>query len=189
MSRLSLDDGLALLGIARRAISSAVIENCLPDLPPWSATLSVVRGTFVTLTHGGKLRGCVGRVEDPGPLAEEVARAAINAALHDPRFLPVAAREVDALEIEISVLSTLEPIAPDQIIAGHHGLLVVRPPFRGLLLPQVAAGRQWSGQQFLEETCAKAGLPRDAWQDPATQVSAFTAEIFSEAALGSNSGA
>jgi AmmeMemoRadiSam system protein A len=189
MSRLSPDDGRALLGIARRAISSALIANCLPDLPPWPATLSVVRGAFVTLTHGRKLRGCVGRVEDPGPLADEVARAAINAALHDPRFPPVAAREVDALEIEISVLSSLEPIAPDQIIAGHHGLLVVRPPFRGLLLPQVAAGRQWSGQQFLEETCAKAGLPRDAWRDPATQVSAFTAEIFSEATLGSNSGA
>ena len=178
-----------MLGIARRAISSAVIANCLPDLPPWPATLSVFRGTFVTLTRGGKLRGCVGRVEDPGPLAEEVMRAAINAALHDPRFPPVAAGEVDTLEIEISVLSSLEPISVDQIIAGHHGLMVVRSPFRGLLLPQVAAGRQWSGQQFLEETCAKAGLPRDAWRNPATQVSAFTAEIFSEAAPGPIAGA
>jgi AmmeMemoRadiSam system protein A len=183
MSRLSCDDGLALLGIARRAISSAIIENCLPDFPRFSVSLSVLRDAFVTLYRGGKLRGCVGQVENPVPLAEAVARAAINSALHDPRFPPVGVEEVASLEIEISVLSPLEPVAPDAIIAGQHGLLVVRPPFRGLLLPQVAAERRWSGQRLLEETCAKAGLPRDAWRDPTTQVSAFTAEVFSEAEL------
>jgi AmmeMemoRadiSam system protein A len=183
MSRLSCDDGLALLGIARRAISSAVIENCLPDFPPFSAPLSVLRGAFVTLYRGGKLRGCVGQVENRGPLAEAVARAAIDSALHDPRFPPVRVEEVASLEIEISVLSHLEPVAPDAIVVGRHGLLVVRPPFRGLLLPQVAAERRWSGQRLLEETCAKAGLPRDAWRDPTTQVSAFTAEVFSELEL------
>jgi uncharacterized protein (TIGR00296 family) len=95
----------------------------------------------------------------------------------------VGVEEVASLEIEISVLSPLEPVAPDAIIAGQHGLLVVRPPFRGLLLPPVAAERRWSGQRLLEETCAKAGLHRDAWRDPTTQVSAFTAEVFSEAEL------
>jgi AmmeMemoRadiSam system protein A len=183
MSRLSCDERVALLGIARRAILSAVIENCLPDLPPFSASLCVSHGAFVTLHSGGKLRGCVGQVENPGPLGEAVARAAINAALHDPRFAPVAVEEITSLEIEISILSPLEPVAPDAIIAGQHGLMVVRPPYRGLLLPQVAAQRRWSGQQLLEETCAKAGLGRDAWRDPATQISAFTAEIFSEAEL------
>lgn len=125
----------------------------------------------------------MGQVENPGPLAEAVARVAMNSALHDPRFSPVGAEEVASLEIEISVLSSLEPVAPDEIIAGRHGLLVVRHPFRGLLLPQVAAERRWSGQRLLEETCAKAGLPRDAWRDPKTQVSAFTAEVFSESEL------
>ena len=127
MSRLSSDDGLALLGIARRAISSAVLENRLPDFPPFPSEFSVRRGAFVTLHRGGKLRGCVGQVEDPEPLAEGVVRAAINAALHDPRFPPVAVEEVAALEIEISVLSPLETIAPDAILAGQHGVLVVRP--------------------------------------------------------------
>ena len=183
ISRLSCDEGLALLGIARRAISGAVIENRLPDFPPFSDSLSVLRGVFVTLYRGGKLRGCMGQVENPGPLAEAVVRAALNSALHDPRFSPVGVEEVASLEIEISVLSPLEPVAPDAIIAGRHGLLVVRHPFRGLLLPQVAAERRWSGQRLLEETCAKAGLPRDAWRDPKTQVSAFTAEIFSESEL------
>jgi AmmeMemoRadiSam system protein A len=187
MSRLSCEESLVLLETARRSISSAVIENCLPDFPPFSAEISSHRGVFVTLHSGGKLRGCVGQVENPGPLAEGVARAAINAALHDPRFPPVAADEVASLEIEISVLSSLEPIMPGAIIPGKHGLLVVRPPLRGLLLPQVAAERQWTGQRLLEETCAKAGLPRDGWRDPATRIYGFTAEIYSEAELPTTS--
>jgi AMMECR1 domain-containing protein len=48
------------------------------------------------------------------------------------------------------------------------------------LLPQVATERKWSGQRLLEETCVKAGLPRDAWRDPETEVFGFTAEVFSE---------
>jgi AMMECR1 domain-containing protein len=58
--------------------------------------------------------------------------------------------------------------------------MVVHGSFRGLLLPQVATERNWSGQRLLEETCVKAGLARDAWRDPATEVYGFTAEIFSE---------
>jgi AmmeMemoRadiSam system protein A len=184
MFRLSSDEWIELLGIARRAISSAVIEDCLPDIPAYPSNLSVRRGVFVTLRRDAKLRGCVGQVENPGPLAEGVVRAAINAALHDPRFPPVLAGEIPVLDIEISVLSPLEIIAPEEIIAGKHGVLVVRSPNRGLLLPRVATERQWSGRQLLEETCTKAELPRDAWRDPATQVFAFTAEVFSESEIG-----
>lgn len=183
MSRLFSDDGLALLAIARRAISIAVAENRIPDFPPFPPKFSDSQGAFVTLYRGGKLRGCVGQVENPGPLAEGVVRAAINAALHDSRFPPVAIEEVATLDIEISVLSPLERIPPEAILAGHHGVLVVRPPYRGLLLPRVATQRGWSGQRLLEETCAKAGLPRDAWRDCQTQVFAFTAEVFSEAEI------
>lgn len=119
-------------------------------------------------------------MENPGPLADVVARSAINAALNDTRFLPVRADEISELEIEISVLSALERILPEAITAGEHGLLVVRGPLRGLLLPQVASERNWTAVRFLEETCVKAGLPRDAWRDPATEVYGFTAEIFTE---------
>jgi AmmeMemoRadiSam system protein A len=183
MFPLSSDDGLALLGIARRAILIAVTENRLPDFLPFPSQFNVPRGAFVTLHSGGKLRGCVGQVEDPGPLGEGIIRAAINAALHDSRFPPVTSGEVAGLEIEISVLSPLERIAPDAFVVGEHGVLVVRPPDRGLLLPQVATDRGWSAGRLLEETCAKAGLPRDAWRDRATQVFAFTAEVFSEAEI------
>src|SRR5262249_28823191 len=147
----------------------AVLENRIPDFPPFPPKFSARRGAFVTLYRGGKLRGCVGQVENPAPLAESIIRAAINAALHDPRFPPVALEEIATTEIEISVLSPLEEIAPAAIRSGEHGVLVVRPPNRGLLLPKVASGRRWSGLRLLEETCTKAGLTRDAWRDPATQ--------------------
>jgi AmmeMemoRadiSam system protein A len=180
MSRLSSDDWLALVEIARRAIASAVLDNRLPEFAAFPAALSEPGGAFVTLYRGGALRGCVGQVENPGPLADVVARSAISAALHDSRFAPVSAAEVASLEIEISVLTPPERILPDAIVAGRHGLIVARGSFRGLLLPQVATERNWSAQRLLEETCIKAGLARDAWRDPATEVFGFTAEVFSE---------
>src|SRR5579863_3455114 len=138
MSRLSSDDWLALVEIARRAIASAILEKRILDFPAFPAVLSEPRAAFVSLYRSGILRGCVGQVENPGPLADVVARSAINAALNDDRFPPVHAGEIDQLEIEISVLSALERISLQAIIAGQHGLLVARGPFRGLLLPQVA---------------------------------------------------
>jgi AmmeMemoRadiSam system protein A len=180
MSRLSSDDWLTLVEISRRAISCAVVEKRVLDFPPLSTALSEPGGAFVTLYQSGRLRGCVGQVENPGPLADVVARSAINAALYDARFPPVTAGEISGLEIEISVLTVPERILPEEIVAGRHGLMVVNGPRKGLLLPQVATERNWSGQQLLEETCVKAGLARDAWRDPATQICGFTAEIFPE---------
>ena len=84
------------------------------------------------------------------------------------------------MDIEISVLTAPESISPEEIEAGRHGLIVVQGSFKGLLLPQVAAERKWTGQRLLEETCVKAGLPRDAWRDRATKLFSFTAEVFSE---------
>jgi len=180
MSRLSSSDWLTLVEIARRAISSVILERRLPDLPPFPAALSEPKGAFVSVYCSGMLRGCVGQVDNPGQLADVVARSAINAALYDSRFLPISGEEVASLEIEISVLTALERIFPEAIVAGRHGLMVVRESSKGLLLPQVATERKWSGRRLLEETCIKAGLLRDAWRDPETQVFGFTAEIYSE---------
>jgi AmmeMemoRadiSam system protein A len=180
MSRLCSEDWLALVGISRRAISSAILDRCIPDFPPFPAALSECRGAFVSLYCRGMLRGCVGQVENPGPLGDVVARSAISAALHDSRFHPIAEEEIADLQIEISVLSVPERILPEAIVAGLHGLLVAHGSSRGLLLPQVATERNWSGRRLLEETCVKAGLARDAWRDPATDIFGFTAEIFSE---------
>lgn len=180
MYPLSSDDWHELAEIARHAIKCAVLNDQIPDLPDCSAALSENRGAFVSLYRGKVLRGCVGLAENPGPLADVVARAAISAALYDSRFPPIRAGELPMLRIEISVLSRPERISPEAIVAGRHGLLVVNGTKRGVLLPQVATERQWSGQRLLEETCIKAGLAADAWRDTSTQIFGFTAEVYSE---------
>jgi uncharacterized protein (TIGR00296 family) len=80
----------------------------------------------------------------------------------------------------------VEPILPEAVKVGTHGLVVQREHFRGVLLPQVAVERAWTRERFLEETCRKAGLPPDAWRDPETQCLAFTDEVFSEAEFKEN---
>jgi uncharacterized protein len=112
-----------------------------------------------------------------------VAHSAKSAALEDSRFDGVRVDEVPEIEIEISVLSALEDISLEQIEAGKHGLLVSRGLQRGLLLPQVATECRWTAGRFLEETCVKAGLARDAWRDSETKIQGFTAEVFSESEL------
>jgi uncharacterized protein (TIGR00296 family) len=85
------------------------------------------------------------------------------------------------LKIEISVLSPLRPITPEEIEVGKHGLVVSLAERRGLLLPQVPIEHQWNRTRFLEQTCCKAGLPPDAWKrNPDLTVEAFTAEVFGE---------
>jgi AmmeMemoRadiSam system protein A len=138
------------------------------------------RGAFVTLHLEGQLRGCVGFVQAARGLSHTIAEAAVSAAFHDPRFPPVSLEEAPGLRVEISVLSPLQAIAPEEIVAGRHGLVVSRGPYRGLLLPQVAVEQEWDALTFLEQTCLKAGLPADAWKRGAT-VEAFTAEVFGEA--------
>jgi AmmeMemoRadiSam system protein A len=170
-----------LLELARRALAETVLHGNILDVSPPAGLLAQPAGVFVTLHRAGRLRGCLGQVEAALPLAEAVSRMAIAVSRQDPRFEPVTAGELPGLEIEISVLSPMEPIAPERIEVGRHGLLVRRGAFRGLLLPQVPGQYHWSRERFLEETCVKAGLPRDAWKDPETQIEAFTAEVFSEA--------
>jgi len=180
MPSLSEADRRALLELARRAIVAAVfLEKRAEDIPQ-RGIFAEKRGVFVTLHARGRLRGCIGVVEAFEPLGESVTRCAASAAQHDPRFLPVGPEDFPELEIEISLLSLLEPIRLDDIEIGKHGLLVSRGSKRGLLLPQVAVERKFGREEFLEETCRKAGLSTQAWQDPETQILGFTCEVFSE---------
>jgi AmmeMemoRadiSam system protein A len=137
-------------------------------------------GAFVTLRQRGRLRGCIGQIGSGQLLLETVAHCAKAAALEDPRFDALRPEEVGGTEIEISVLSPLEEIAPDGIEAGKHGLIVGRGGQRGVLLPQVAIECGWAAGRLLEEACVKAGLARDAWQQPDTKIQSFTAEVFCE---------
>jgi AmmeMemoRadiSam system protein A len=180
MSPLSSHERRALLDLARRAIVEAVGHERLPEIPTLTGALAQPAGAFVTLHRRGQLCGCIGQVGPTESLAETVVSCAIGAATKDPRFEPPSAEEIGELEIEISVLSAVEPIDPQTISVGRHGLLVVRGNSRGVLLPQVATEHGWTRERFLEETCGKAGLESDAWKDSATRVLAFTAEVFSE---------
>ena len=182
MPSLSEADRQSLLELARRAIAEAVSQEKPAGSLPYGGVFAEKRGVFVTLHARGRLRGCIGVIEAFEPLGESIARCAASAAFQDPRFSPVNADELRELQIELSLLSPPEPILPGNIEIGKHGLLISQAAKRGLLLPQVAVQHNFSREQFLEETCRKAGLAAHAWQEPETQILGFTCEVFSEIA-------
>ena len=174
-------DRLELLKLARAAVTEIVTKRRLVPLP---SSLSPIfeerRGVFVTLHFAKRLRGCIGVLDSKESLGMAVIHCAASAATEDPRFAAVNADELPGIRIELSVLSELTPIRPADIVIGVHGLAIFSQQRKGVLLPQVAVAHQLDRQQFLAETCKKAGLPPDAWQDPGTQIMGFTSEIFSE---------
>jgi AmmeMemoRadiSam system protein A len=182
MPSLSEADRRAALRLARTAVVEAVSGRQLPDAFPPKGIFAERCGVFVTLHAGKRLQGCIGVIETNEPLGQAIVRCAASAALEDPRFAPMRTDQLGELSIEISLLSPMEPIAPESIEIGHHGLFLRQHARRGLLLPQVATEHRLTREQFLEETCRKAGLHREAWRDPETRLFAFTCEVFSESA-------
>ena len=182
MPCLSEADRAALLRLARAAVREAVTGERLPMDIPGQEAFSEPRGAFVTLRIGGRLRGCIGVMEGTDILGKTVAHCAASAALRDPRFSPLRHDEFSGLQIEISVLSPLMAIRPEEIVIGRHGLVIFAGDNKGLLLPQVAVEHHLDSVQFLEETCRKAGLSLGAWRDPQTRVLGFTCEVFGEEA-------
>lgn len=178
---LTGDEQRALLEAARASIA-ARLRGASPRLPLATGALARPRGAFVTLHRrgDGELRGCVGMMSSDEPLLATVARMAVAAALEDGRFEPVAPGELDGLRIEISVLSPLEPIRPEDVEVGRHGLVASRGGRRGVLLPQVPVEHGWDRETFLDHTCWKAGLPPGAWREGGVELRAFTACVFGE---------
>ena len=169
-----------LLDIARRALTLAVTTGAALEEFPADEVLTRPGGAFVTLRRSGRLRGCVGQFATDLALVQVVAHCAVAASRDDPRFPSVTLEELAEIEIELSILSSEAEISPEQIEIGRHGLIVSSGERRGVLLPQVAAERGWTPEQFLQETCAKAGMDRSAWKNSTTRIEAFTAEVFSE---------
>lgn len=178
MSEYSAEEREQLLKLAHASIRHRLVRSPLNAAAP-SPHLAEMRGVFTTLHRFGKLRGCIGFVFANAPLYQAVIETAASAGFEDPRFDPVQPHEVDELQIEISVLSPMVKIAPEQVEVGKHGLLVSQYGRRGLLLPQVPIEWGWDRETFLSETCRKAGLPADAWKHGAT-IEAFTAEVFGD---------
>jgi AmmeMemoRadiSam system protein A len=186
---LSPDEKRTLITIARGSISAALSlpgAGGRPVEEPAGGALATACGAFVTLHIGGELRGCIGYIESEEPLSKIVSEVAVKAALEDPRFPPLTPAEYPRISVEISVLSPPKKIsAVDEIEVGRHGLLLQHEWHRGLLLPQVAAEYGWTREEFLENVARKAGLPRTAWRDTATELYVFTAEIINEEQLSS----
>ncbi len=179
---LAKEDCQRLLQIAREAIRrrGKGLTDLGSDLPAGSPLLQP-QAVFVTLFKGENLRGCIGHLRPDLPVWESVSRMACEAAFHDPRFDEVRMEELPLISIEISILT--EPVVVksiEEIVPGRHGLIIEGKGRRGLLLPQVAEKRGWDVKTFLEQTCWKAGLNKDAWKEKDVRISRFEAYVFGE---------
>ncbi len=175
---LTKEEREELLLLARSTIELFIRENKIPEYKTENTNLIEKKGAFVTLKKNGRLRGCIGFIEPRLPLYQSIMQTAIYAACRDTRFLPVNQDELEELEVEISVLSPLRKISdPKLVMVGKHGLVIAKNGKKGLLLPQVPVENHWDQQTFLEQTCIKAGLPRDAWKTGA-DIFVFEAIIF-----------
>jgi AmmeMemoRadiSam system protein A len=181
MSNLNDKEKEILHRIARSSLEASVRNVSIDsiDEEDLSESLKEKRGAFVTLKERGRLRGCIGNIFANSALYITVEKMARAAALDDPRFFPVKEKELSDIEIEISALTPFEKIESiDQIEVGKHGLYLKRGWTSGLLLPQVPGEYGWDLNTFLEHTCLKANLPKDAWKDPDTEIYIFSAEVF-----------
>jgi AmmeMemoRadiSam system protein A len=186
---LSLEEKQTLLRMAREAMEYGVRGKKLP--PPQENELSEhlrdQGASFVTLTIGGSLRGCIGALEAYQPLADDVREHAIAAALEDPRFPPVREDELNRISIEVSRLTRPLPLeykdAADLLskIRPHVDGVILRDDYghRATFLPQV-----WEKisdpAEFFNNLCYKMGLQPNAWRTKHLQVLVYQVEEFRE---------
>lgn len=181
-------EGDFLLKLARTAIETYILKGQVINAPePLSETLKENMGVFVTLHENGELRGCIGYPEPVKPLLNALIEVAIGAATGDPRFAPLNSHELEKIHVEVSVLSPPELIVADRpseylekIDIGLDGLIIERGIFRGLLLPQVPVEWGWDKEEFLANTCLKAGMSPDCWLQEGVKIYCFQSQIFNE---------
>ncbi len=184
------EQGRALVALARRTIGEKLGVPAPPDRTLEHAledeALKAKAGTFVTLTMGTELRGCIGSLEARESLVEGVRHNAVNAAFHDPRFPALTRKELDRVHVEVSVLSEPKPLAYtdardllDKLRPGVDGLIIRQGFAAATFLPQV-----WEQlpdkESFLEHLCMKAGLSPDAWRRGSLEVQTYQAQYFEE---------
>ncbi len=187
---LSSEEGRLAVALAREALECHVNGRKMPARNLDSGQFSEARGVFVTLNTtapaGNNLRGCIGFPYPVKRLGDAIREAAVAAASEDPRFPPVGREELGSIIVEVSVLTLPRDLdvprreMPSRVRIGRDGLMISRSYASGLLLPQVATEFEMDQVEFLSQACVKAGLPPDAWLDPATRVQVFQAEIFAE---------
>ncbi len=186
-SEISLDDGILLTLMARRAIEQYVkySQRIEPskDIPPklFRPGMAFVTIDRIQEDNSRELRGCIGFLQPVSPLINTVINAAIAAATEDPRFPPLTEEEINKIVVEVSILSLPTPIENiSDIIIGKHGIIVHRGWNNGTLLPQVPIEYCWDNETFVAEGCIKAGLEPDCWLDKRTKIYVYEAVVFYE---------
>lgn len=179
---LPLDSQKRLIEIARRTLDAVVRSGTNSNDPSDDPYLEQGGyGAFVTLFKKDELRGCVGTCDPTHSLRCAVVEMTEAAATRDHRMKPIRVDELDRIHIDVSVLSPLDTVVDPYLLeVGRHGLHIAHRRQRAVLLPQVAVEQGWTMTKFLEQTCVKANLPKDAWRWPETVVSSFTALIIEE---------
>jgi hypothetical protein len=186
MVLLTNDEGAIAVRLARSAIECAIDKKKPKPGLELAPVFGEKRGVFVTLTMQGELRGCIGFPYPVMPLGHAIDHAAVAAALEDPRFPALKARELPLVRIEVTILTVPHPLScdpdkrPDHVEIGRHGLIVRGMGTSGLLLPQVATDYGWDSTTFLNHTCRKAGLPERCWMSGKVEVLSFEGQIFHE---------
>lgn len=168
----TLDDLKRLHRLAVLGIETAVLgasdqrkESLHSEVEALPEHLRSPSGAFVTLKRKGQLRGCIGYIRGVKPLYQVVLENGINAAKKDPRFNPVAPQELEGLDVEVSVLSPLRPIASwEEFKVGEQGITLTKDGHTAVFLPEVATEQGWNRDQTLSQLARKAGLPADAWR-------------------------
>jgi AmmeMemoRadiSam system protein A len=178
--QLTPEEKKILRTVVTETLESVVSGGKIPVYENFKGKLGQKSGAFVTLKKKGRLRGCIGHIVGNQPLITTIAEMTRAAALEDPRFPPVKQEELSEINFEISVLTPIHKVDDiSEISVGKDGLIITRGWNCGLLLPQVATEYGWDPITFLEQTCSKAGLNRDAWKEPDTLIESFSAEVFS----------
>ena len=170
--------GQALVSYARARVKQELGGPVA--VPPDGAWTQAPGATFVTLRwRDGDLQGCIGTLEADRSIVADVASNAVAAATRDPRGDIFALKDVDDLDVEVSVLSPLEPIAGrDAIRVGTDGIVLVYRGRRATFLPVMWKQLPDLGT-FMRELERKLGLPKDADRSELTFLR-YTAELFED---------
>ena len=186
--KLTEEEGRHLLKVARQTIEKELFARKDQNLPESdiSSKFSEQRGTFVTLTIRGGLRGCIGHIIPRETLIEGIRINAINAAFRDPRFRPLTKEEWDMVSIEISILTDPKPLSysdADDLLKklrpGIDGLIIKKAYHQATFLPQVWEQLR-EKEAFLSHLCQKAGLEGDAWKSGDLEVLTYQVQAFEE---------
>jgi AmmeMemoRadiSam system protein B/AmmeMemoRadiSam system protein A len=172
-----------LIAFARKTIRQFLVTDTTPLARGFDPVLFQNQGAFVTLKKHGDLRGCIGHMAEDLPLCQVVGSMALQAAFNDRRFTNVTLKELPEIDIEISVLTPLQPIkGVEDIIIGRDGLVLRKNDRSAVFLPQVPLEQGWDRNQLLDHLSQKAGLSAGSWKDGA-QLYTFQANVFKESDL------